>query len=242
MENYEITKLGDGVSRIREKFISADWRCNIWHIKGRDRDLVIDTGFGLTSLTAAITEISDRPIIALCTHSHHDHAGGLCQFEKRYGHHLESKIFAEPSRESIVADLLDASVICKSPFEGFDIDTWCYQPAPLTGLLDDGDVIDLGNRHFHIVHVPGHSPGSVAIFEPKTGIILTGDAIYDGILYDHLFHSVPDHLIQSLNKILSLDISVVHAGHFNSFDKARAKVIVDEYLDGKRSMLCPAPS
>ena len=70
MENYEITKLGNGVSRIREKFISADWRCNIWHIKGRDRDLVIDTGFGLTSLTAAITEISDRPIIALCTHSH----------------------------------------------------------------------------------------------------------------------------------------------------------------------------
>ena len=103
-------------------------------------------------------------------------------------------------------------------------------------------MIDLGNRHFHIVHVPGHSPGSVAIFEPKTGIILTGDAIYDGILYDHLFHSVPDYLIQSLNKILSLDISVVHAGHFNSFDKARAKVIVDEYLDGKRSMLCPAPS
>ena len=60
------------------------------------------------------------------------------------------------------------------------------------GLIDDGDIIDLGDRHFHIVHVPGHSPGSVAIFEPKTGIILTGDAIYDGVLYDHLFHSVPN--------------------------------------------------
>ena len=111
----------------------------------------------------------------------------------------------------------------------------------MTGQVDDGDAIDLGDRYFHIVHVPGHSPGSVAIFEPKTGIILTGDAIYDGVLYDHLFHSVPDHLVQSLHKLLLLDFSVVHAGHFDSFDKTRAEIITREYLDGKRSMLCPAP-
>ena len=240
LENYEIKSFGDGVTRIREKIISAEWRCNIWHIQGRDKDLVIDTGFGLTSLTAAIAEISDRPIIALCTHSHHDHAGGLCQFAIRIGHSAEAKIFAEPSRKTIVADLLDASVIRKSPYEGFDVNTWCYQPAPLTGQIDDGDTIDLGDRYFHIVHVPGHSPGSVAIFEPKTGIILTGDAIYDGVLYDHLFHSVPDHLVNSLHKMLSLDFSVVHAGHFDSFDRARAEIITREYLDGKRSMLCPA--
>ena len=239
MNNYEITRLDYGVTRFREKFISADWRCNIWHIQGRERDLIIDTGFGLSSLSAAITEISDRPIIAVCTHIHHDHAGGLCQFESRCGHHSEAKIFAEPSRKAIVADLLDASVIRKLPYEGFDIETWCYQPAPLTGLIDDGDIIDLGDRHFHIVHVPGHSPGSVAIFEPKTGIILTGDAIYDGVLYDHLFHSVPDQLVESLNKILSMDFNIVHAGHFHSFDKDRAKIIVSEYMDGKRSMLCP---
>ena len=90
LENYEINSFGDRVTRIREKIISAEWRCNIWHIQGRDRDLVIDTGFGLTSLTAAIAEISDRPIIALCTHSHHDHAGGLCQFDIRIGHSSEA--------------------------------------------------------------------------------------------------------------------------------------------------------
>ena len=50
MENYEIARFDDGITRIREKFISADWRCNIWHIQGRERDLIIDTGFGLTSL------------------------------------------------------------------------------------------------------------------------------------------------------------------------------------------------
>ena len=74
--------------------------------------------------------------------------------------------------------------------------------------------------------MPGHSPGSVAIFEPKTGIILTGDAIYDGVLYDHLFHSVPDQLVESLNKILSMDFNIVHAGHFHSFDKDRALSLI----------------
>ena len=80
-------------------------------IQGRERDLIIDTGFGLTSISAAITEISTRPIIAVCTHSHHDHAGGLCQFENRCGHHSEAKIFAEPSRKAIVADLLEMSTV-----------------------------------------------------------------------------------------------------------------------------------
>lgn len=240
MENYECEHLDDGVTLIREKFISADWRCNIWHIRGRDRDLVIDTGFGLTSLSAAVAEISDRPVIGLCTHSHHDHAGGLCQFETRYGHPSEKEIFAHPDRKNTVSDLLDASVIRKSPYEGFDIDTWCYQPAPLTGHIDDGDVVDLGDRHFRIVHVPGHSPGSVAVFEPKTGMLLTGDALYDGVLYDHLYHSVPDQLVESLHKLLDLPFSVVHAGHYPSFGKERARVILDEYLAGKRSMLCPS--
>ena len=46
----------------------------------------------------------------------------FCQFENRCGHHSEERIFAEPSRKAIVADLLDASVIRKLPYEGFDID------------------------------------------------------------------------------------------------------------------------
>lgn len=240
IEDYEIHRLGDGVTRLREKYISADWRCNIWHIKGRDRDLVIDTGFGLASIGATIAQLSDCPVIAVCTHSHHDHAGGLCQFETRYGHPSEADIFADPTRYSTVADILDATVIRKMPFAGFDIDRWCYQAAPLSAEVDEGDVIDLGDRHFNVIHVPGHSPGSIALLEQKTGIIFTGDALYDGVLYDHLYHSVPDQLKESLAKLRQLPFTTVHAGHFNSFGSDQAGLIVDEYLLGKRSMLCPA--
>ena len=77
---YKITNLDEGVSGILEVHIAADWRCNIWLVRGRDRDLLIDTGLGLRPISKDIAILAERLVIALCTQSHHDHAGGLCQF------------------------------------------------------------------------------------------------------------------------------------------------------------------
>ena len=59
-------------------------------------------------------------------------------------------------------------------------------PAPATRLLGDGDVIDLGDRAFEVLHLPGHSPGSIGLWEAATGILFSGDAVYDGPLLDEL--------------------------------------------------------
>ena len=238
-EWYEIKKLDSDVSRILETHISADWRCNIWHVKGRDADLIIDTGMGLRPIIENIAILSERKVIAVCTHSHHDHAGGLCQFEKRLGHPAEAEIFANPTHSTVVAELLDTSVIQKLPYEGFDTGRWCYDPAPLTKQVDEGDVVDLGDRILRVVQLPGHSPGSVALWEEATGTIFTGDALYDGTLYDHLYHSVPEQLCDSLLRLKYLPIKTVHAGHFKSFSGNRMKTIIDDYLNGQLSMLCP---
>ena len=111
---YKINNLDDGVSRILEAHVAADWRCNIWHVRGRDRDLIIDTGLGLRPIAKDIAMLAERPVIALCTHSHHDHAGGLCQFETRLGHVAEADIFANPTREATVANLLKPHSISPS--------------------------------------------------------------------------------------------------------------------------------
>jgi glyoxylase-like metal-dependent hydrolase (beta-lactamase superfamily II) len=58
-----------------------------------------------------------------------------------------------------------------------------HPPAPATVLLRHGDPIDLGDR-FEVIHTPGHSPGGIALFEAKTGILLSGDIIYDSPLID----------------------------------------------------------
>ena len=127
----------------------------------------------------------------------------------------------------------------EKPHEGFNIDTWCIKPAPITDPVEEGDIIDLGNRVFKIVHFPGHSPGSIGIWEKTTGIMFTGDTLYDGVLYDHLYHSVPTIFKESLSRLKEFPISTVHAGHGPSFGKEKMFQIIDEYMVGKRSMLCP---
>ena len=236
---YEIKKLDDDISLILESQISPDWRCNIWHVRGRDCDLIIDTGLGLRPIAQDITEITERPVIALCTHSHHDHSGGLFQFESRCGHHAEADIFANPTRQTTTADLMEAQYVKVSPYGGFDVDAWCVQPAPLTNEVEEGDIIDLGDRSFQVLHFPGHSPGSIALWEEKTGIMFTGDTLYDGVLFDHLYHSVPELFRESLQRLKTFPLRTVHGGHDASFDNKRMQIIVDEYMNGQRSMLCP---
>ncbi len=163
----------------------------------------------------------------------------MWQFETRLGHANEAKIFSNPTRETTVANLLEAQSIRQKPYDGFDVADWCYQPTALTGTVGNGDVIDLGDRVFQVPHVPGHTPGSVALREEVRGIIFTGDTLYDGPLYDHLYYSVQDQLCESLRRLQKMPGSRVHAGHFASFGMERMQTVIDEYLAGQRSMLCP---
>ncbi len=229
----------DEISLILETKVSDQWRCNIWHIRGKKRDLIIDTGLGLWPIAENILQISERPVIALCTHSHHDHAGGLNQFEIRVGHPSEADIFYNPTRESTVTDLIKPEHLLDKPYKGFNLEKWCMKPAPITNLVQEGDIIDLGNRVLKVLHFPGHSPGSIGIWEEKTGIMFTGDTLYDGVLYDHLYHSIPETFKESLCRLKEFPITRIHAGHGASFGKEKMNNIIKEYMNGKRSMLCP---
>lgn len=59
----------------------------------------------------------------------------------------------------------------------------------MTGYLDEGDVIDLCSRELNILHLPGHSSGSIGLFDLKSKELFSGDALYDGELLDNLYHS-----------------------------------------------------
>ena len=56
-----------GVSCIQETGVANFMRCNIWHVQGRDCDLVIDTGMGLNPLKQYIAQSTDKPLKAIAT-------------------------------------------------------------------------------------------------------------------------------------------------------------------------------
>ncbi|MEL7542302.1 MAG: MBL fold metallo-hydrolase [Pseudomonadota bacterium] len=235
---YETRAVGDGVTQILESHVASWLRCNIWHVAGRERDLIIDTGMGLRPLTEAIARLAERPVTAIVTHSHFDHAGGLHQFTHRCGHSAEADILAAPTPYNTVADtgFLRAETFSALPYEGFDWRSWRLEPAALTGHLDDGDKIDLGDRVFDVFHLPGHSPGSIALLERATGIFFSGDVVYDGDLIDDLYHSDAEVLAHSHARLRELPIRTVHGGHDASFGHARMLQILDEYAAGGRRL------
>ncbi|WP_135506155.1 MBL fold metallo-hydrolase [Roseovarius aestuariivivens] len=235
---YGVQNLDDGVTRIHERHVAHWLRCNIWHVRGRDRDLIIDTGLGLRPLSEAVAALAERPVIAIMTHSHFDHSGGLHQFQHRCGHAAEAGIIASPTDANTVANtgFLIAETFTASPFEDFDHRRYHVKPASLTEHLDEGDVIDLGDRVFRVLHLPGHSPGSIALFEGDTGLFFSGDVVYDGALIDDLYHSEPELLAASHARLRDLPVHTVHAGHFASFGRDKMLEILHEYAAGGRRL------
>ena len=115
-------------------------------------------------------------------------------------------------------------------------DRYNVRAAPLTGYLDEGDVIDLCDTAYQILHLPGHSPGSIGLYDLKNQALFSGDALYDGELLDSLYHSDKSIYLQTLERIESLGANVFHGGHYPSFGKARMHQLIDSYRQGNNSL------
>lgn len=235
---FSTLRLSDQVSLIQETGVANFLRCNIWHVRGRDFDLVIDTGMGLGPLKDWVRRDSDRPLKAICTHCHFDHMAGLHEFDCRLGHRAEAAVFADPSPDATVysGDWARIEIVSPTAHPDFAPESWSITPAPLTGYLDEGDVLDLGDVAYQVLHVPGHSPGSIALWDAKARTVFSGDAVYDGELLDALYHSDAPTYRRTLERLRALDAEVFHGGHYPSFGKARLNEIVDAYLRGEQSM------
>lgn len=239
-EWYRVRRLANGITHIDEHYIDPFYRCNIWHVRGRDRDLLIDSGMGVVSLKRQITWLGERETLAVASHAHFDHVGNHHEFAQRLCHAAEAHILADPRNDWNLADRYAVvEMFERLPPDGYDRSRYRVQPAPATRLVAAGDVIDLGDRIFEVIHVPGHSPGSIALWEKATGVMFSGDAVYDGPLVDDAYHSHIPTYLETMQRLRELPVEVVHGGHFDSFGRGRYRTLIDEYVAGKRRAGCP---
>ena len=234
----------DGVTQLVEPHVHSLIRCNIFHVRGRDRDLVVDTGLGAASLRDELADLTDRPVVAVATHIHYDHVGGLHEFDTRAMHQLEAPRM-NPYREfaGLVRDDFDAAtlemlgrigygidddaLVDALPDPDYRIDRFRITPTTPNLVLDEGDRIDLGDRTFEVLHLPGHSPGNLGLWERRTGTLLTGDAIYDGPLIDSLPDSDIADYLATMERLRRVPATVVHGGHDPSFGRDRLIELAD---------------
>ncbi|MEL6264724.1 MAG: MBL fold metallo-hydrolase [Pseudomonadota bacterium] len=231
---WRVTRLADDVTLIDEHHVDPMFRCNCWHIRGRDRDLLIDSGLGVVSLRAWVPLVTERALLAVASHTHFDHIGCHHEFDARAVHRAEAALIAAPGRQATLANLYatDAMYVTGRP-PGWDAGAYEVTPAPATRLLDDGEVISTGDRAFEVVHTPGHSPGGIALWEAATATLFSGDLVYDGPLIEDTYHADPDDYVASMQRLLEIPARTVHAGHFPSYDGARHRAIIRAWLDEK---------
>ncbi len=249
---FERRRIDDDITLLWEPHVIPLMRCNIWHVRGRDRDLFVDTGMGVASLRQAARDLLEKPVTAVATHSHADHTGGHHEFDDCLVHRAERDILEDPHRQDTLdsrdfgADGVrylvragyempdDGAMITALPAPDYDPARFRLLPAKATRVVDDGDILDIGERQFEILHLPGHSPGSIGLWEAASGILFSGDCLYDGPLLDGLQESNLADYAASMRRLRALPVRVVHSGHDPSFGRERMIELIDAYLAKQR--------
>jgi glyoxylase-like metal-dependent hydrolase (beta-lactamase superfamily II) len=247
---FASTRVDDSLTLLWEPHVHPMLRCNIWHLRGRDSDLLIDTGLGVSSLRHAAQHLFERPLTVVLTHSHYDHVGGAHEFAECWVHAAEAAIVVDPTIDADWVSLLSADfpvdelelladvgypltdvLIDHLPYEGYDPAQFRVRPVPVTHVLAEGDLVDVGDRAFEVLHLPGHSPGSIGLWESATGTLFSGDAIYDGPLLDQLPGSNIADYCATMQRLRQLPVETIHAGHDPSFGRDRLIEITTTYLN-----------
>lgn len=233
---FSVEKVHEGVYMLREVFYESLNRANIWLVQGSSADLVIDTGLGLWDLPGFLQQqglIGEKPVQAVVTHMHYDHSGGLHQFENFSIHSLEAEAIRKSNNYDTATVFLKGDVIAVPPHEGWKITDYRVKAAEPSTVLEEGHIFDLGDRSLRVLHLPGHTPGSIGLIDERARILFTGDLVYDTYpLIDFLPQSDPNAYVQSCRRLqaLSSHVDSVFPGHADFFDGRRLHSLTSEYI------------
>ncbi|XP_054842726.1 acyl-coenzyme A thioesterase MBLAC2 [Eublepharis macularius] len=256
LEWFAHKSLGGGIYWIQERFYESGNRANIWLVRGSQRDVVIDTGLGLRSLPdylylagllgpemAGEEEEEEkappggggrrRPLLAVATHVHFDHSGGLHQFEEVAVHSAEAPALRRGDNYETVTWLSDSEVV-RQPSPGWSARQFRVRPVQPTHVLQEGDVISLGDRQLTVMHMPGHSRGSICLHDRERKILFSGDVVYDGSMIDWLPYSRISDYVGTCQRLIELVnrglVEKVLPGHFNTFGAERLYRLASNYI------------
>jgi glyoxylase-like metal-dependent hydrolase (beta-lactamase superfamily II) len=246
---FAVTWVTGATACLTEPHVDGLLRANLWYLRGRERDLLVDTGNGIAPLAPVIERLARgnrRPVVAVATHAHIDHIGGFHEFEHRLLHPRERAAAAmigdEPPlateswsrllREDLEAGgfVLAPVLVDAVPDAGFDPMAFRITTAAPTQLVQGGDLIDLGGRRLHVIDLPGHTPGGIGLFDETEGALLSGDAVYDGGLIDSLPESDVETYLRTMERLRTLEVDAVYPGHGDPFGQAHLRVLAEAYL------------
>jgi glyoxylase-like metal-dependent hydrolase (beta-lactamase superfamily II) len=212
-----------------------------WLVAGSERCVLIDTGLGLADIAAAIEPVAAAPTIVVNSHVHFDHVGGNELFDHVEMHELGPEWIEYATRDEEVSGYRE---VAERMYESWgrlretDRDGWFLigpdetmrpwpsgrlaelgwriDPPQPTGLLADGDTVELGDRTLRVIHTPGHAPDHICLLDEATGILFAQDQAYYGPLLIYERGTDPVTYARSARRLadeLAGAIRIVYTAH-----------------------------
>lgn len=154
---------------------------------GEENAAMIDSGVNSPDALQLVKTITDKPVILLNTHGDGDHTSATGAFSKIHMHELD--------------------------FRGCKV---CSR-YPNTSLveLNDNDIVDLGNRPLKVIHIPGHTRGSLAFLDVNQRVLIAGDSVQKGHIFMFGDKRDPSLYEASLDKLIDMndEYDEIYASH-----------------------------
>jgi glyoxylase-like metal-dependent hydrolase (beta-lactamase superfamily II) len=101
------------------------------------------------------------------------------------------------------------------------VDRYEFRAAEPTQILQEGDVLDLGDRALEVLHLPGYSVGCIALYNHRSRSLFSGDVIYDGELLDELHCSDIPAYCHTYERLQKLPVEMVYPVHHQQFGEKK---------------------
>lgn len=166
--------------------------CSLVFDEESKRGAVVDPGGDVPNILKAIEQANVKVEKILLTHGHIDHAGGAAELRDALGVKIEGPH---------VDDLFLLNDLPKSGIKFGISDSRSVVPDR---WLSEGDEVTVAGMTFSVLHAPGHSPGSVVLFNSENRFALMGDVLFQGSVgrtdfpygsHDTLMKSIKDKVL-----------------------------------------------
>ena len=167
------------------------------------RGAVIDPGGNAPLILEALGGLGLEIVYIINTHGHIDHIGANGPVQQETGAQL-------------VVHAMDASMLT-DPSLNLGAFLGRLQPGPAADLLvQDGDLMQIGEITLDVIHTPGHTPGGISLYGADDGVVFSGDALFKGSIGRTDFPGGDQgQLLASIrNRLFALpELTVVYSGH-----------------------------
>lgn len=231
---YTVVQIGAGLYRIGNSMVFMDL------IVGSHHALLFDTGYGFGSLRDVVRGITDKPLYVVNSHGHVDHACGNEQFGGAYIHEKDMVLALEHNGRTMrMAELETAEV----PLD-FDLEDYLALGAGMLTPVGERHRFELGGMTLEVIHLPGHTGGSIGLWCPERKLLWVGDAMNCFVWLFLPEAQSLDTYIETLHKAAALPFTHMIQSHEpKPVPKEKLWDYLDlaEHLDFENGTIVPAP-